>query len=375
MPAPPALRRQTSLCRAGLREIHVFFALYSPCTGHRRLIFSEQTLSLRLNASASIPAIKTDSHPQQRCRPYQNHKITMRHHPTLQGIRVLSLALNLPGPAALLRCHQMGAICTKLEPPPPEGSSSADPMAQYSPAAYRELHQGVRVLHANLKTEEGQLLLQQELLVTDVLITSFRPGALVKLGVDWEHLHARYPQLCMVRIQGDLNAEAASQPGHDLTYQAEAGLVSPGHMPTSLHADMAGALCAAEALLQALLERERSGTGVVRDVGLAQAAHWLAQPLHWGLTTPNGDVGGAHAGYRVYATADGHVAVAALEPHFARQLCALAGVECDGSVQAMRTPAVHDQIARFLQTTAGTDLERLSVEKDIPLHVLADRNK
>lgn len=299
----------------------------------------------------------------------------MQHNHTLQGIRVLSLALNLPGPAALLRCHQMGAICTKLEPEPPEDSASADPMAQYSPAAYRALHQGVRVLHANLKTAEGQHLLQQELLVTDVLITSFRPGALVKLGVDWDSLHARYPQLCMVRIQGDLNAEAAALPGHDLTYQAEAGLVSPGHMPTSLHADMAGALAASEALLQALLERERMGKGTVRDVGLAQSAHWLAQPLHWGLTTPNGDVGGAHAGYRVYATADGHVAVAALEPHFARQLCAAAGVECDGSVQAMRTPAVHEQIARFLHTTAGTDLERLAAEQDIPLHVISYGNK
>jgi crotonobetainyl-CoA:carnitine CoA-transferase CaiB-like acyl-CoA transferase len=57
------------------------------------------------------------------------------------------------------------------------GQQQRRPLAQYSPAAYRELHQGVRVLHANLKTEEGQLLLQQELLVTDVLITSFRPGA------------------------------------------------------------------------------------------------------------------------------------------------------------------------------------------------------
>ena len=85
---------------------------------------------------------------------------------TLQPLaqtRILSLALNLPGPAALLRCRDMGAECTKLEPPAPAGHASADPMAVYSPAAYRELHQGVRVLHANLKTEEGQRLLQQEL--------------------------------------------------------------------------------------------------------------------------------------------------------------------------------------------------------------------
>lgn len=299
----------------------------------------------------------------------------MRHNHTLQGIRILSLALNLPGPAALLRCHQMGAICTKLEPTPAEGTTSADPMALYCPGAYDDLHRGVRVLHANLKTDEGQLLLQQELLVTDVLITSFRPAALTKLGVDWETLHARYPQLCMVRIQGDLDTDAANLPGHDLTYQAAAGLVSPGHLPTSLHADMAGALGGSEAVLQTLFERSRTNQGAVRDVGLAQAAQWLAQPLHWGLTTPDGDVGGAHAGYRVYPTADGHVAVAALEPHFARQLCAAAGLNTDGSPATMRAASTHAQIAQFLQRTAGTDLEQLAIERDIPLHILSSGNK
>ncbi|HNQ11333.1 MAG TPA: CoA transferase, partial [Giesbergeria sp.] len=94
-------------------------------------------------------------------------------HPTpLQGSRVLSLALNLPGPAALLRCARMGAECTKLEPPPAPGHASADPMGIYSPTAYADLHQGVHVLHAHLKTDEGQAALHAELARTDVLITS-----------------------------------------------------------------------------------------------------------------------------------------------------------------------------------------------------------
>ena len=77
----------------------------------------------------------------------------------LRNVRVLSLALNLPGPAALMRCARMGAECTKLEPPPPPGYPSADPMGIYSPAAYATLHQGVRVVHAHLKTPEGQAAL------------------------------------------------------------------------------------------------------------------------------------------------------------------------------------------------------------------------
>ena len=68
----------------------------------------------------------------------------------LHGLRVLSLALNLPGPAALMRCRRLGATCTKLEPP------SGDPMGRYNAAAYAQLHEGVKVLQADLKADDGQ---------------------------------------------------------------------------------------------------------------------------------------------------------------------------------------------------------------------------
>ncbi|MEI6599289.1 MAG: CoA transferase, partial [Comamonadaceae bacterium] len=82
----------------------------------------------------------------------------------LKGVRVLSLSLNLPGPAALMRCQQMGASCVKLEPPAPEGSApgaSGDPMGLYNRAAFDVLHRGVRLLVADLKTEKGQKALQR----------------------------------------------------------------------------------------------------------------------------------------------------------------------------------------------------------------------
>ena len=86
----------------------------------------------------------------------------------LRGTRILSLALNLPGPAALLRCARMGATCTKLEAPATPPHPSADPMALYSPQAYRDMHQGIAVLQAHLKTDEGQAALHAELAHTDV---------------------------------------------------------------------------------------------------------------------------------------------------------------------------------------------------------------
>ena len=146
----------------------------------------------------------------------------------LKGTRILSLALNLPGPAALMRCQQMGARCSKIEPPPhptaPVGTPG-DAMGLYNRPAYNQMHAGVKVQNANLKTPEGQKTLHSILKKTDLLLTSFRPSALKTLGLDWKKLHSQYPQLCMVTIVGAPGARA-EEPGHDLTYQAENDLIS-----------------------------------------------------------------------------------------------------------------------------------------------------
>ena len=289
----------------------------------------------------------------------------------LQGIRVLSLALNLPGPAALMRCRQMGATCVKLEPP------AGDPMGHYNKPAYAQLHEGVKVLAADLKTEAGQKVVHAELAKTDVLLTSFRPSALDKLGLDWKTLHTRYPSLCQVAIVGAPGA-GAEEPGHDLTYMAGLGLVQGLELPATLYADMSGSLMASEAVLQAaLLQSERyAGSGDTHprgtfiEVALSEAARYLALPREWGLTRATGSVGGAHAGYRVYACKDGRVAVAALEPHFAAALCEAAGATAS-DMRAMFAPATHQAIAAFLLTQTREQLERLAVEKDIPLHTMA----
>lgn len=300
---------------------------------------------------------------------------TNQDHPgTLDGVRVLSLALNLPGPAALMRCRLMGAHCTKLEAPPPTGGKSSDPMGAYNPSAYAVMHQGVELVHADLKTPEGQATLHALLAQTDVLITSFRPAASARLGVDWASLQPRHPQLSLVEIVG-APGERADEPGHDLTYLAEAGLVTSLDLPPTLYADMAGSIMASEAVLQALLRRAVSGRGVRIEVALSSAANYLALPRSWGLTQSNGTVGGAHAGYRVYACADGRVAIAALEPHFAQRLCQAVGVPGADSPMAalalMFRSATHHAVAAYMQGCTRAELDRLAAEQDIPLHTLA----
>ena len=291
---------------------------------------------------------------------------------SLKGIRVLSLALNLPGPAALMRLCSMGAHCTKLEPLAPHGVTTADPMGQYRPAAYDLMHQGVQVVQADLKTEPGQARLHKLLTRTDVLITSFRPSALTKLGLVWTALHRQYPALCMVSVVGASGARA-EEPGHDLTYLAENGLVNGLDMPASLYADMGGSLLTTEAVLQALLLRQRPGRllgrGVFQEIALSDAAAYLALPRSWGLTTPDGDVGGAHAGYRVYPCKNGRVAVAALEPHFALRLCEAAGLH-QGVSQQMFKRSTHQALSTFFASQTRQQLDRLARGKDIPLHTL-----
>lgn len=286
----------------------------------------------------------------------------------LRGVRVLSLALNLPGPAALMRLKAMGATCTKAEPPGKDPASSGDPMGAYNLAAYDAMHEGVKVITLDLKTEKGQALLHRQLARTDVLLTSFRPSALDKLGLGWTPLHKRYPALSMIAIVG-APGERAEEPGHDLTYLAEADLVTGVDLPASLFADMGGSLMASEATLQAVLHQKTTGKSSFQEVALSEAAQWLARPRHWGLTRPQGAVGGAHAGYKVYPCKNGRVAVAALEPHFAAALCAAAGVQMT-SMGTLFLPETHQAIAVYLAGRTRKQLDKLAASKDIPLHTL-----
>ena len=133
---------------------------------------------------------------------------------------------------------------------------------------------------------------------------------------------------------------------------------------------------ASEAVLQAALVRneryagsgENHPQGVFIEVALADAARYLSLPRRWGLTTADGAVGGAHAGYAVYPCRDGRVAVAALEPHFAAALAKLAGVP--GQDPRMREPATRAAVAAFFAGRTRAELDRVAHELDLPLHCM-----
>ncbi len=241
-------------------------------------------------------------------------------------------------------------------------------MSAYSPTAYAALHVGIRTRTLDLKTPVGQKSLQRTLAKTDVLLTSFRPSALAKLGLTWNGLRAVHPHLSLVAIVGAPGARA-DEPGHDLTYLAENDLVTNLDLPATLYADMGGALMATEAVLEAVLQQRQNGVGKYFEVALAKAAAYLALPRHWGLTLPGTQIGGGHTGYKVYACKNGRVALAALEPHFARSLCTVAGVTWS-TPATMMAASTHASIAHFVATRTRSALEKLAVQQDIPLYTL-----
>ena len=241
-------------------------------------------------------------------------------------------------------------------------------MGMYNRTAFNVLHHGMRLAVADLKTEKGQRTLHRELAKADILLTSFRPSALKKLGLDWKLLHLLYPTLSQVAIVGAPGLRA-EEPGHDLTYVAENDLVNGLELPATLYADMGGSLMASEAVLQAAL-LQKQGKSLYLEVALSEAAAYLALPRTWGLTQPGAAVGGGHAGYRVYACKDGRVAVAALEPHFAKALCAASQVPYV-NVLTMLSAQTHDLIATYLRGMTRSELDTLARDKDIPLFTLA----
>jgi crotonobetainyl-CoA:carnitine CoA-transferase CaiB-like acyl-CoA transferase len=270
----------------------------------------------------------------------------------LSHLRVASTALNLPGPAACARLRTLGARVSKIEPP------SGDPLALYCPAWYAKLHAGIEIRRLDLKSDGGRDALAALLERADVLVTAQRPSALSRLGLSPADL-SRFSRLCHVAITGHRGPEEET-PGHDLTYLASAGLISPPSLPPTLFADMAGAERAVAMALALLNARERSGQGGSANVALADVAADLAGPLHAGLTRPGALLGGARAGYNLYATRAGWIAVAALEPHFEQRL---------QEALALEPLTVEALAARFAAQTAE-HWERWAREHDLPIVAL-----
>ncbi len=246
----------------------------------------------------------------------------------LAGCRVLDLSQYIPGPFATRQLADLGAEVIKIEPP------GGDPMRRFAcdtppSPAWRHLNRGKRVVRLDLKSAAGREHCEALVQGADVLLESFRPGALARLGLGRERLRQLNPGLIHCALSGfGQTGPWRERAGHDLTYCAVSAALGPPRgattPPTPL-ADHAGAMQAVNAILAALLARQRTGRGAFLDVALNESIlSWQYLRLLDGLRP--GILAGELACYRVYLTDDGRrVALAALEPHFWQRFCDAVG--------------------------------------------------
>jgi alpha-methylacyl-CoA racemase len=271
----------------------------------------------------------------------------------LDGFRIVTLAVNVPGPFAAARLRTLGASVTKVEPP--EG----DLLALSSPDWYRDLVEGQHVVRLDLKDAGGRSELDRLLEQADLLLTAQRPAALARLGLAWRELHARFPRLVHVAVVGHPEP-GQDRPGHDLTYLANRGLLTPPALPRTLMVDLGGAERAVTAALEVLLARERGAGGTYVEVALAEAADVLAEPLRRGLTAPGGLLGGGLPAYGLYETREGWLAVAALEPRFQQRLAEELGLP----------ELTRASLEEAFRSRTAVEWEAWALERDLPIEAV-----
>jgi len=259
----------------------------------------------------------------------------------LAGVRVLDLSQFLPGPFATQLLADMGASVLKIEPPAGDPLRRMDMMTgRAQPAGartpyYDAINAGKSVLALDLKSDAGKRAFETLLVAADVLLESYRPGVLDRLGFGRDRLKALNPALVHCALSGyGQSGPNRLRAGHDVNYIAATGAYAasgPAGRPAMAWppaADYASALQAALAVAGALVRRGRDGKGCFLDVSLAESMlAWQA----WGMTAANAGrapkrgenlLNGGAACYQIYETHDGRfVTLGALEAHFWRNFC------------------------------------------------------
>ncbi len=305
----------------------------------------------------------------------------------LEGIRVLDLSRLLPGGFCSLLLADFGAEVLKVEdtgmgdyvrwsPPYHEGAEDSA-----KSALFLSLNRGKRSIRINLKEEAGREVLLKLAGEYDVLLESFRPGVLDRLGVGWERLQAENPRLVYCAISGyGQDGPYTGRSGHDLNYLGLNGVLGltgdAGGPPVQSGGQIAdlggGALMAAFGILAALREREHSGEGQLVDVSMFDGSlSWLAMVaakyLCDGVVPERGDdwLSGRLVCYRPYECRDGWVTLGALEPKFWQAWCRGVGRE-DLVEQQFERPGsdTHAEVQRIFRERTRDEWSEFAASHD-----------
>lgn len=302
----------------------------------------------------------------------------------LAGVRVLDFSELLPGPFMTQSMAELGADVLKIERPP-----HGDPVRRSAPSLYAAVNRDKRSQFADLKdaaARDAVLALADE---ADVLVESYRPGVLERLGFGWAAMQARNPRLVYVSLSGyGADGPWAQRPGHDLNYLAAAGIVALAAKESAPSpsfgvpiADLNGAIYALAAVNAALFQRVHTARGQRLDVSLAEsslhginprlsmfhqlAAHTLEEQRAIAQRRP---------GYGSFACRDGvWLTIGALEDHFWQALVQVLDLVAF-SGDAHRTyaqrhavsTAINAAIAAALAQRDSRDVMAALVAADVP---------
>ncbi len=256
--------------------------------------------------------------------------------------KVIDLSRLLPGPYATFCLQGLGMEVIKVEEPGlGDYLRHYEPMHEGTGLWFSSINRGKKSVSLNLKRPADRAALRGLLQEADVLVESFRPGVMQRLGLDPEELRREFPQLVIASITGwGQSGPMAQLPGHDIGFMCLAGMLSGDpRVPKIQWGDLAaGGLAAALRITGALLQRQQSGQGCWLDIAMLDGLVGL-QPTRFANlvagAAPDEVLTGGLPQYNLYRCADGGwISVGALEPQFLALLQSEAG---DLSADALTT--------------------------------------
>src|SRR5437588_955023 len=235
----------------------------------------------------------------------------------LSGLLVVALEQAVAAPLCTCRLAAAGARVVKSARPEGDCARYYDKLAHGESAYFVWLNRGKESVILDLTQADDKALLAAMLARADVFVQNLKPGAIAKLGFPLDALRRQHPRLIICSISGyGEDGPYAARKAYDMLIQAESGLASitgspdaPARVGVSV-CDIAAGMNAYEAILEALIARERSGDGAAISISLFDAmADWMAVPLmHYEAGVPPKRMGLAHpsiAPYGVFKTKDG----------------------------------------------------------------------
>jgi crotonobetainyl-CoA:carnitine CoA-transferase CaiB-like acyl-CoA transferase len=289
----------------------------------------------------------------------------------LDGIRVLDLSRFLPGPWIGQTMADHGAEVIKVESHEGEPTRRLGPAIEGGhPAYFRNTQRGKLSLRLNLKLDEGREIFLRLAESSDVVIDSFRPGVVDRLGIGYDAVRARAPGIvyCSLSAFGQ-HGPLAQRPSHDVGAEALSGVLSLSRapdgtpaLPTLPMADIALGSAALIGILMALLRREKSGHGDFIDAAMVDSLmSWTPHILSPVLAEDRAPdlaserLHGGAAFYNVYRTADDrHIVLSGAEMNFVENL--LSALGRPDLIELCRAPwgEAQEPVKRFLAATFAT---------------------